>query len=179
MKVRELMTSPVHTCRPNESLANAAQRLWEHDCGVLPVVDRDGKVRAAITDRDICMGALLRGRALAELQVGDSMSATVVTCRADDEIGKAAETMAGNQLRRLPVVDEAGKLVGMLSLNDLARVCDRDAQVGKHALRVLTAVCKRREAAKAKENERAVTPILIPSNGDKITVSHAVSAKQA
>ena len=167
MKVRDLMSSPVHTCHANESLAHAAQLLWEHDCGVLPVVDRDGRVGAAITDRDICMGAWTRGKDLAALRVADSMSRSVVTCRAEEELSAAADTMAKHQLHRLPVVDEHGKPVGMLSLSDFATAGARDPSIGRQALRVLTAACTRREAAK-KPAERALAtvptpkPILMP-----------------
>jgi CBS-domain-containing membrane protein len=162
MKVRDLMSSPVHTCRANETLAHAAQLLWEHDCGVLPVVDRDGRVGAAITDRDICMGAYTRGKDLAALRVADSMSRSVVTCRADEELAAAADTMVKHQLHRLPVVDEHGKPVGLLSLNDLAAAAARDPAVGRQALRVLTAVCTRRPAAKPAERALSTVPVPKP-----------------
>lgn len=162
MKVRDLMSSPVHTCRPQDSLARAAQLLWQHDCGVLPVVDRDGKVGAAITDRDICMGAWSRGQGLDALRVADSMSKTVVTCRAEDDLGVAAEVMGKHQVHRLPVVDEQGKAIGLLSLNDMAVAAERDPQVGKQVLRVLGAVCHHREDP-AHKNDRALAPIAAPA----------------
>ncbi len=155
MKIRELMVSPVHVCRPQDSLERAAQLLWEHDCGVLPVVDRDGRVGAAITDRDICMGAYTRGSRLADLRVMDSMSRGIETCTADEDVSVVAERMAGHQVRRLPVVDESGKAIGIVSLNDIALAGETDAKIGREASKVLIASCRRR----TKEHEK-VTPAL-------------------
>jgi CBS domain-containing protein len=144
MKVRELMSSPAHTVRATDSLADAARLLWDHDCGMLPVVDGDGRVGAAITDRDICMGALTRGKALAGLRVADSMSRRLVTCGPDDDVGTAARRMEQHQLHRLPVVDGQGKPCGVLSLNDLALAAAEQPATAPDALRVLVAACKRR-----------------------------------
>lgn len=160
MKVRELMSSPVHTCRTDESLATAAERLWQHDCGVLPVVDRNGKVTAMLTDRDVCMGAWTRGARLDQVRVADTMSKKLIACGADDDLATAADLMVTNQLHRLPVIDGEGKPIGLVSLNDLAMAGERDGQVGRHALRVLTAVCRRRDAA---AGQRAISTILIPA----------------
>jgi CBS-domain-containing membrane protein len=144
MKVRALMSSPAHTVRSTDSLAEAARLLWENDCGMLPVVDAAGKVSAAITDRDICMGAYTRGRALAELRVGDSMSRSVVTCHAEDEVPAAVRLMVQHQLHRLPVVDAHGQPCGVLSLNDLALAGAQDPATAQDSLRALVANCHRR-----------------------------------
>lgn len=142
MKVRELMSSPVVTCSPWDTLENAARLLWEHDCGILPVVDSNGVLGSAITDRDICMGAYTQGSRLADSHVADSMSRKAVTCLADDPITEATRIMADHRVRRLPVVDAAGKLCGVLSINDLATKTSKDQSVGREILKVLTAVCE-------------------------------------
>lgn len=152
MKVRELMTSPAHTCRPQDSLAHAAGLLWDHDCGMLPVVDHDGRVGATVTDRDICMGAWSRGAALDQLRVADCMSRTLFTCRPDDEVVEAAAAMIAHQVHRLPVVDAEGKLAGLLSLNDLALAGEQDATLAREAMRVLAGVSR----------HRAQVPALVP-----------------
>jgi CBS domain-containing protein len=149
MLVRELMSQPAHTVRTQDSLATAARLLWDHDCGILPVVDREGCLGATITDRDICMAAYTRGRPLAELQVADSMSKTVVTCRADEELDDAARRMIAHQIRRLPVVDAGGRPCGVLSLNDLALAAERNPVLGQKVLQVLGAVCRHRTAVPA------------------------------
>jgi CBS domain-containing protein len=146
MKVRDLMSSALFTCRPADSLAHAARLMWEHDCGLLPVLDRDGRVGAVITDRDVCMGASTRGSDLESLRVADSMSKTLVTCLADDDVTAAADRMVQHQLRRLPVVDAAGKAIGLLTLNDLAGAADHAPQLARQAMQVLTAVGRHRSS---------------------------------
>lgn len=144
MKIKNLMTSPAVTVQPNDTLAHAANLLWNHDCGALPVVDKEGRVGAMVTDRDVCIAAWSNGKPLAELRVRDAMSKSVVTARADDSLGLAVDRMAMHQLHRLPIVDEHERPVGILSLNDLARRGDKDPEVGKRALQALAAVCRLR-----------------------------------
>lgn len=155
MKIRDLMTSPVHTCRPHDSLEDAARQLWEHDCGMLPVVDHEGRVGAAITDRDICMGAYTRGGRLADLRVADSMSRDIVTCKPDDDVATAVERMAARQLHRLPVVDADGKPCGVLSLNDIALAGEHDQRLARAALKTLTNACHRRTPSQAAARKHA------------------------
>lgn len=118
MRVRDLMTPDPWTCGPRDSLEAAARLLWDHDVGALPVVD-EGRLVGVLTDRDICMAACTQGRALAELPVGPAMSRELHTARPEDGLGSAMATLRDAQVRRLPVVDEGGALVGMLSLSDL------------------------------------------------------------
>ncbi len=123
MRVEQLMTKDVRTCRPEESLSDAARALWERDCGFVPVVDGDGILRlvGVLTDRDICMAAFLSGRRLDEIPVREVMSRNLRTCRADDAVADAEASMRSAQVHRLPVVDDAGQLLGVISLADLAR----------------------------------------------------------
>ena len=120
MKVDDLMTTGVLTCSPDDDLATAARKMWDGDCGALPVVDAQGHCLGMITDRDICMAALMDGRALGQIAVSSAMSRDVVACRSGDDVESAAQRMQGAQVRRLPVVDGDGQLAGILSLNDLA-----------------------------------------------------------
>src|SRR5678816_950170 len=107
MRVQDFMNRPAITCDVNDDLNVPAKLMWEHDCGV-------------ITDRDICMAAYTQGRSLDQILVNAVMAKHVVSVRPDDKLGDAAHVMTENQIRRLPVVDAAGKPVGVLSLNDLA-----------------------------------------------------------
>lgn len=125
MNVSSLMTTSPITCRPDDSLAVAAERMWSHDCGVLPVVDDAGNVIAMVTDRDICMAAWTRGRALHEITVSGAMSKSLHTVRASDPPAAAMEAMQSHEVRRLPVVANGGRLVGLLTLGDLARAAMR------------------------------------------------------
>jgi CBS domain-containing protein len=120
MHVQDLMAHPAITCHVNDSLDAAAQKMWDHDCGVLPVVNDDGKVTSVVTDRDICMAALTQGRPLHELLVNLAMAKHVIVVRPEQTLGEAEQLMSRHQLRRLPVVDSAGRPLGVISLNDLA-----------------------------------------------------------
>lgn len=121
MKVESLMTKKVHTCGANEPLRRAAQIMWEHDCGCVPVVDDAGRVTGIITDRDGFIGAYVRGRSLDEIPVQSAMAKDVVTCHPDDDLDDAERKLRAAQVRRLPVVNGEGALVGLLSLSDIAR----------------------------------------------------------
>src|SRR5260221_9521661 len=125
MNVEDLMTQNVALVRPEQTLGMAAQLMWDCDCGALPVVERDSaKVVGMITDRDICMAAWSRGQAPNVIFVGEVMSREVATCHPDDTIAHAESSMRGSQVRRLPVVDGAQRLIGILSLADIARATD-------------------------------------------------------
>jgi len=141
MKVRDLMTTDVASCTPDATMAEAARLLWDHDCGSLPVVCCEtGSVLGVVTDRDLCMAALTRGARLSEMPVSVAMSKEVWGCVEEDDADHAHALMRERQVRRLPVVDEQGRLSGMLSLNDLARRAARG--------RGPAAIARQREVAK-------------------------------
>lgn len=120
MRVKELMTHSVATCRSSDTLNEAAKIMWEADCGCVPVIDDDRQPVGMITDRDICMATYTQGKPPSAIRLPSAMSSTVITCRADDSLAVAEETMRRHRLRRLPVVDTSGAVVGILSLTDLA-----------------------------------------------------------
>ncbi len=121
MHVEARMTREVAACHAEHSLAAAASRMRDHDCGCLPVVDGAGHVVGMITDRDICMAALATGAALSTLRVAEAMTGAVVTTRPLDSLEDAERTMRQHRVRRLPVVDDQARLNGILSCNDLFR----------------------------------------------------------
>jgi CBS domain-containing protein len=146
MKISELMTRTVQVCRPTDTLDRAAGLMWDHDIGSVPVVDEHGRVIGMITDRDVCMAAYTCGCALHDIAIEVAMSRNVVTCGADDNETAVAEIMAKHKIRRVPVVDEAHRPVGMLSLNDLARTMARGRNVPATAVAgTLAAICEHRE----------------------------------
>ena len=120
MRVKELMTSDVKSCSLDTNLAAAAKIMWDSDCGVVPVADEHGRVVGVITDRDICIAAATRGRVEGEIPVQDVISKVVYTCAASDDVRQALETMRLRQVRRLPVVDQGGRLAGIVSVHDIA-----------------------------------------------------------
>ena len=129
MNIEQVMTRNVETCRPSDSLSVAARIMWEHDCGCVPVVgpeDGRGRLVGMITDRDVCMAAYIQGRTLSEIDVSSAMATEITRCRATDPIDTALKAMEAQQLRRLPIVDAQGHLVGVLSLTDIAREAARE-----------------------------------------------------
>ncbi len=128
MRVQEIMAKDVWACRPDESLAAAAKIMWDRDVGTVPVVAADGKLVGILTDRDICMSAYLTGALLGSIPASHAMSSKVFCARPGQTIESAEELMRSKQVHRLPVLDEAGKLVGMVSLSDLARAARRGAK---------------------------------------------------
>jgi len=120
MQVNEVMTSEANSCTPETSLATAAMLMWEHDCGVLPVVDDARKVVGVITDRDICMAAAMRPQPISEISVSEVISGKVYACTPETEIHEALKTMGQEKVHRLPVISAEGELQGILSMNDLA-----------------------------------------------------------
>ena len=149
MNVEQVMTREVKTCSPDDSLSRAAQIMWETDCGAVPVVDAEGKPVAMITDRDICMAAYTRGLALSEMTVSSACSKRLVTVGLADMLATAEQLMRQFQIRRLPVVNGGarveGRVVGILSMNDLARRAlarDRRGEVGAEGVvKTLAAIC--------------------------------------
>ena len=127
MKVSEIMCKDVRCVTEDAQSNEAAGVMWECDCGIVPVVTANGKRRLSgvITDRDICMAAYTQGKTLAEIPVKSAMSAQVLTCSPEDSITVAEEQMRSAQIRRLPVVDVERRLMGVISLADIARESTR------------------------------------------------------
>jgi len=125
MYVRDVMTTRVHRCMPDDSLALAAQLMWQYDCGCLPVCTSLGNglehIIGMITDRDICMCALFQGKPVGELLVKQAMTTRLRTCAPNDTLEHAEKLMSEGQIRRLPVLNAERRLVGLISLADMAR----------------------------------------------------------
>jgi len=118
MNVKDVMTSEVQSCGPDTNLAAAAKLMWDTDCGVLPVVNGKGQVLGMITDRDICMACATKNRPPSDLTVFDAVSGKTYSCKMSDDVHAVMGIMKREQVRRLPVVDEAGVLRGLISMND-------------------------------------------------------------
>lgn len=152
MKVEKLMSTNIKTCSPHQTLADAAEIMWKHDCGCVPVVDANGRVAGMLTDRDICMSAYLKGTLLHTIPIQEAMSQHVLSCRPNDSIETAEALMRRAQVRRLPVSDASGRLLGVLSLNDIAIAAEREQKTRtpeihlKDVALTLSAVSKQRAA---------------------------------
>jgi CBS domain-containing protein len=153
--VADIMSTQVSSCHMNESMNRAAQLMWEQDCGCIPIVDDDRRVVGIITDRDICMAAYTQGKALTELPVSLACSRDVQTCRTIDSLANAEDLMTNAQVRRLPVVDPNGVLVGLVSMSDLAhhKRSTPDKLAQRALATVLGAVSRSRRALEACNNK--------------------------
>jgi len=133
MKARELMTPNPQVCTSGDRIADAARMMRDYDVGSLPVVENSGTNRliGIVTDRDLAVRAL--ADELFTATVGDVMTANPTTVRADEGVSTVEKAMRTGQVRRIPVVDENGSIIGMISQADLAlddsAASDRD--VGK------------------------------------------------
>jgi len=119
MKIEDVMTRRVVAARADTELAHVARLMWDNDCGAVPVVDAEDKVVGIVTDRDICMGAHFSGKNLREQRASGCMAGEVLTCRPADDVLAVLGAMARRAVRRVPVTDEAGHLVGLVSVGDL------------------------------------------------------------
>ena len=119
MKVQDLMSKSAISCRSETSLAAAGAMMWEHDCGILPIVDEAGKVTAVITDRDICIALSTRDAPSSQITVGDVVKPNALVCAPEDDIHVALKRIGEGKVHRLPVVNSEGILVGLLSINDI------------------------------------------------------------
>jgi len=129
MKVEQLMTKDVASCSPEESLNEAARIMWERDCGFVPITDGDAgrSVVGILTDRDVCLAAYFKGSNLKDVPIRTAMSTGIRACKPTDSISEVEATMRSAQIHRLPVVDDANCLLGVISLADIAREATREA----------------------------------------------------
>lgn len=118
IKVQDIMVHGVRFCHPETNLAAVAKIFWEQGCGALPVVE-NGRVIGMITDRDIAIALGTRNLKASDTVVRDVALPKVFFCLAQDDIHSALSTMRAQQVRRLPVVDHNGALVGIVSLDDI------------------------------------------------------------
>ena len=119
MQVKDAMTTDVELASPTQTIRQAALLMGKNDCGALPVADKDSLV-GMITDRDIAIRAVAAGKGPRTL-VRDIMSAEVLYCFEDQELDEVARNISDIKVRRLPVMNREKRLVGILSLGDMAR----------------------------------------------------------
>jgi len=148
MHIEQIMSHPVFTCQPDDTASAAARLMWEHDCGVIPVVNHEGAVVGMVTDRDLCMAAYTQGKPLGEIPVSTAMARDVFGCRPQDSIESVEHLMRDKHIRRVPVIDAEGRLVGLISLNDIVRdAAARGRNSSDRQLtRTMAAICEPRRA---------------------------------
>jgi CBS domain-containing protein len=127
MKVRDIMSENVACCGSDTPLQDVAGMMVDCDCGEIPVADAGGRVVGVITDRDITCRAVAQGRNPLELTAADCMTSPVVTVYPDTSLEECCDALEGNQIRRVPVVDQGGRCIGIVSVADIARGASRRA----------------------------------------------------
>ena len=124
MKARDIMTQNPRVVTPETPVQEAARLMKSEDTGVLPVVDAEGSRRlvGVITDRDIAIRVVADG--MSSAQVRDAMSTNPKSCRPDDNVKDVLQAMSDSQIRRIPIVDEGGAVVGIISQADVVLEAD-------------------------------------------------------
>jgi CBS domain-containing protein len=132
-KCSDVMTPDPACCEPDDSVKNAAKIMKQHDVGAVPVVESHASRRLVgmVTDRDLAVRVLAGDRNSEQATLRDAMSGNPVACRTDDDVQKALQLMAERQLRRMPVVDQSGRLMGIIAQADIATRVGSDKQTGE------------------------------------------------
>jgi len=134
VKVRTVMTKDVVACQPHSNLAEVATQMWHRDCGALPVVDALGHVAGMVTDRDICIAVAMKGRPADRISVQEVSTGQLFAVAPDDDLQTALNLMTTHQVRRLPVIDAHGALVGIVSMNDIVLRANEGADLPPAAI---------------------------------------------
>ena len=125
MKVKDMMHKGVEYVAPNARLHMIAKKMRDADIGAIPVCE-DGRAVGMVTDRDIAIRALANGKDISKIEARDVMSRNVSSCRDSEEAEDALRVMESKKIRRLPVANDAEKLIGMISLGDISHALSRE-----------------------------------------------------
>jgi CBS domain-containing protein len=125
MKVRDAMHRGVTWESPDCSVKELARKMRDEGIGSIPIGEND-RLIGMVTDRDIAIKALADGRDVSTMTARDVLTGPILYCRADEDVDDAARLMETHQVRRLPVIDENKRMVGMLSLGDIASCATRE-----------------------------------------------------
>ena len=128
MKVKDCMCEDVCTIKPESTLRDVAKMMSEKHIGCMPVCDNNNCVCGIITDRDLVLRGIACNKDINNTKVSDIMTCNVCSCSETDDITNAETKMGQKQIRRLPVCDDNNRVVGMLTLGDLA---NNDNKIGK------------------------------------------------
>ena len=125
MRVSEAMTRDVRLAGPGHSIRDVAKMMADIDAGAIPVQEND-RLIGMITDRDITIRCVAGNETMSKVKAKDVMTSGVVYCRDNEDVEDAVRIMEGKQIRRLPVLNEAMQMVGMVSLGDVSHALPRD-----------------------------------------------------
>jgi CBS domain-containing protein len=131
LRAHEVMTRNVVTVHPNDAAQYAAELMGECDCGAIPVVDWQHRLIGMITDRDITIRLVANGVNPMRARVGDCMTDKAFACHANDSLENCMRVMAHHQIRRMPIVDDHNRVVGIISQADIAQHASRHTGTGE------------------------------------------------
>lgn len=120
MKVKDCMCNDVCSVRPETKISEVAKLMGEHHIGCIPVCDTNNCICGIVTDRDLLLRSVCCNKDANTTPISDIMTCNVCTCKEDDEMTNAETKMSQNQIRRLPVCDKNNKVIGILTIGDLA-----------------------------------------------------------
>lgn len=124
MKAKECMCNDVCCVKPNTTVYEVARLMNDNHVGCIPVCNDNNCVCGIVTDRDIILRSIVCDKNAKNIPVSEIMSCNVCTCNEDDEMKNVEDKMSKNQIRRIPVCDSQNKIVGILTLGDLAQKCN-------------------------------------------------------
>jgi CBS domain-containing protein len=132
-KCSEVMTREPVCCEPGDPVPRVADMMRQHDVGSLPVVDSrtSGRLVGIVTDRDLVTKVVAGNRNVESATARDAMTPNPTSVREDDDVERAMSLMADRQVRRMPVVDESGRLSGIIAQADVATRVSRDKSTGQ------------------------------------------------
>ncbi len=129
LRCRDIMTRNVTTCRRDTPITEVARIMRDEDIGAVPVIANDGKLDGIITDRDIIVSGLNSDKNDAEIRAEDCMSTDLFTANQNDRIVEVINEMGDHKVRRVPVVDSRDRLVGIVSMADIAIETNKDMEL--------------------------------------------------
>jgi CBS domain-containing protein len=129
LTAREIMTRGVKTLRRDSSLREVAQLMKDEDCGVVPIVDERGSLVGIVTDRDLVLRAFTGGKTPDQLRAMDVMTDDVECVHPDEDIHSIIAVMGKKQIRRIPVVEKDDRVIGIISMGDIANRADYDEEL--------------------------------------------------
>ncbi len=144
-KIKDVMSPNFKFMAPDSPVSEVAQQMRDMDCGFMPLAEND-KMVGMITDRDITVRAVAEGKNPAECKARDCMTAKTYYCYDDQDVEEVCNNMGEIQVRRLPVVNRDKRLVGVVSMGDLAQVASRP-NVGQTQQQITAGCCKKAQEA--------------------------------
>jgi CBS domain-containing protein len=138
MKAQDIMAKNPATVTPETPLREAARLMQTQDVGIIPVVESSGSNRlvGVVTDRDIALRVVAEGRDATQSRVRDAMSGDLKTCKPGDDVSDVMDVMSREQVRRVPIVDERGMLVGIVAQADIVREAKSDKKAERTVERI-------------------------------------------